>query len=141
MSTATDEAPAILIPSLPRQYHPVLAVVSKPIRCPLSSPEFFAVRSPPNCSELLFYLRIVEFDKPLWFMVHRRPNPNAATGDIKVARLPSSPEEPLVWSDYAVVGSKIYDLGHLFSTEVWIFHCGLHRWERDPSIPMRRHAV
>ncbi|EXC19729.1 F-box/kelch-repeat protein SKIP6 [Morus notabilis] len=150
MPTTADEPLGTLIPSLPnevalqclarvpRQYHLVLAAVSKPIRSLLASPDFFAVRSSLNCSELLFYLRVVEANRPLWFMVHR----NAATGNTKVARLPTAPQEPLVWSDCAVVGPNIYDLGCRFSTEVWIFNCGIHTWERGPSLPkMRSKAV
>ncbi|EXC19722.1 F-box/kelch-repeat protein SKIP6 [Morus notabilis] len=157
MSTAATEAPPeILIPSLPndialqclarvpRQYHPVLAAVSKPIRSLLSSPHFFAVRSSLNCSELLPYLRIhSQSDKTLsWSAVYgRRPNPNSDDNktNIIIAPVPGLPDDCLDWSHNVAIGPKIYVFGgktdRLFSTKVWIFDCRFHTWERGPSMP------
>ncbi|GMN33483.1 hypothetical protein TIFTF001_004176 [Ficus carica] len=124
-TTTTTEAPEeILIPSLPndvalqclarvpRQYHSVLSAVSKPIRSLLSSPDFFADRSALNCTEHLLYLRI-------------------RTQDVQ---------------RHAVVGPKIYLLsdesGRKYTTEVWIFDCRFHKWERGPNMPTAlKHTV
>ncbi|GMN33472.1 hypothetical protein TIFTF001_004186 [Ficus carica] len=151
MSTtaATTEAPpAILIPSLPndvalqclarvpRQYHPVLAAVSKPIRSLISSPEFFAARSALNCTEILPYLRIRNGDCQAegWFTIYGRPNPNSDPDNIIIAHIPGVvPDNDLDWSECAAVGPKIYVLGS--RTHVWIFDCRFHTWERGPSMP------
>ncbi|EXC19727.1 F-box/kelch-repeat protein SKIP6 [Morus notabilis] len=159
MSTTTTEAPpGILIPSLPndvalqclarvpRQYHPVLAAVSKPIRSLLSSPELFAARSSLNSTESLLYLTIRSlYGKPKgWFTVYgRRSNTNDDNkSNIIVAPVPGVPKDRLDWSDCAAVGSKIYVVGGIncvsYSTKVWIFDCRFHTWERGPGMPTVR---
>ncbi|EXC19724.1 F-box/kelch-repeat protein SKIP6 [Morus notabilis] len=152
MSTVTEALPEILIPSLPndvalqclarvpRRYHRVLAAVSKPIRSVLSSPHFFAVRSSLNCTELLPYLRIRSryCHTVGWFTVFGR-RPDDGKNDIIVAPVPGDPNDRLDWSNYAAVGPKIYVVGGIsgdcYSTELWIFDCRFHTWERGPSMP------
>ncbi|EXC19714.1 F-box/kelch-repeat protein SKIP6 [Morus notabilis] len=157
--SATAEAPTeILIPSLPndvalqclarvpRQYHPVLATVSKPIRSLLSSQEFFAARSALNSTELLLYLLIRNQSggPRSWLTVYGRPNPNDDDGgdnksNIIIAPVPGVPDDWQDWSQYAVVVPRIYVFGGeiygLSSPELWIFDCRFHTWERGPSMP------
>ncbi|GMN33485.1 hypothetical protein TIFTF001_004172 [Ficus carica] len=153
-TTTTTETPSeILIPSLPndvalqclarvpRQYHPVLAAVSKPVRSLLSSPEFFAARSALNCAEHLLYFRIgiLDFRPARWFTLYRRPNPNSAAGNFTMAPVPGNPNDCLQLYKHAVVGPKIYllsdEIGHKNTAKVWIFDCRFHTWERGPNIP------
>ncbi|EXC19717.1 F-box/kelch-repeat protein SKIP6 [Morus notabilis] len=150
----------VLIPSLPndvalnilarvpRQFHPVLSAVSKPIRSAVSSPHFFTLRSLLNVTETLLYLKvrafrgIYEYDH--WFAVHRNPNPTN-NNLLKFAPVPRIPiENELRFSAYVAVGPKVYVIGGEYlinserdrepSSDVWILDCRSHTWERGPSM-------
>lgn len=135
-----------ILARVPRQYHPVLSTVSKPIRSAVSSSHFFAVRSLLNCSESITYLNVGSrgHSHVHWFAVHRNPNPTN-DGLLQYAPVPPIPvETPLVGSASAAMGSKIYVLGgytycncdgeYVPSSDVWILDCRSHTWERGPSM-------
>ncbi|EXC19716.1 F-box/kelch-repeat protein SKIP6 [Morus notabilis] len=143
-----------LLARVPRQYHPILSAVSKPIRSAVSSPHFFSLRSLLNVTETVPYLRVRAFrgihERPYdnWFAVHRNPNPTN-NNLLKFAPVPRIPRDSEIrFSACAVVGPKIYVIGGRVirtiedpqgrrygpSSDVWILDCRSHTWERGPSM-------
>ncbi|XP_062007111.1 F-box/kelch-repeat protein SKIP6 [Rosa rugosa] len=150
-TTATSsEFTAELIPSLPydvasnclaripRHYHPILSILSKPIRSLLSSPFFFTTRSLLNSAQHLLYLTLRSPDhRATWFALYQNPNPR---NDAVRLLVPIPPVPVLaVGAAYAVVGPEIYVLGGSVndapSNNVWVLDCRFHTWRAGP--PMR----
>ncbi|KAJ6733438.1 F-BOX/KELCH-REPEAT PROTEIN SKIP4 [Salix koriyanagi] len=152
-TTTTTEPPStptqILIPSLPndialnilagipRSYHPLLTLVSKPFRSLLFSPLFYTTRSLLNTSQNFLYLclRIPTTSSMQWFMLYQNPTKNS------LIPLPPAPS-PLVGSAFVAVGPKIYVIGgsinDIPSPHVWALDCRFHRWEAVPSMRISR---
>ncbi|XP_004289094.1 PREDICTED: F-box/kelch-repeat protein SKIP6-like [Fragaria vesca subsp. vesca] len=118
-------------------YHPILSVLSKPIRSLLSSHFFFTTRSLLNSAQHLLYLSLRSSDHhSTWFALYQNPNPLNAAARLLVPIPPIS--IPSVRAAYAFVGSSIYVLDEsvddTLSNNVWILDYCFHTWRSGSSM-------
>ncbi|XP_020969859.1 F-box/kelch-repeat protein SKIP6 [Arachis ipaensis] len=131
-----DDVALNCLARIPRPYHPVLSLVSKPIHSLFSSPHFYHARFLLNSTQHHLYLTLRSCASTLlWFTLHRTPS------RILLVPFPSQPS-PAIGSAYAVLGSTIYVIGGSIndvpSSHIWLLDCRFHRWRRGPSMRVGR---
>ncbi|KAK0591436.1 hypothetical protein LWI29_001790 [Acer saccharum] len=144
--TLPDDVAINCLARIPRSHHPILSLVSKPIRSLLSSSLLYTTRSLLSCDHHFLYLclRVPTNPSLLFFTLHQSPHPTTSTRRHILVPVPPIPSTPpsVIGSAFAVVGHRIYVLGgsvnDVPSPHVWALDCRVHAWEPAPKMRVGR---